>query len=110
MIDWNRVTELRDEIGAEDFADVAEIFLEEVDEEIAKIGQPDYDGDLAADFHFLKGGALNLGFADFATLCGNAEADSRNDTFDTERIAGIVSCYHASRQLFQDGAMADPSA
>ncbi len=27
MIDWTRVEELRDEIGPEDFAEVAELFL-----------------------------------------------------------------------------------
>ena len=34
MIDWTRVSELRDEIGAEDFGDVVEIFLEEVEAEV----------------------------------------------------------------------------
>jgi hypothetical protein len=30
MIDWDRVQELRDEIGAEAFGEVVELFLEEV--------------------------------------------------------------------------------
>ena len=34
MIDWTRVSELRDEVGAEDFDEVVELFLEEVDEAI----------------------------------------------------------------------------
>ena len=29
MIDWARVSELRDEVGAEDFDEVVELFLEE---------------------------------------------------------------------------------
>ena len=32
MIDWDRVQELREEVGAEEFAEVIELFLEEVDE------------------------------------------------------------------------------
>ena len=32
MISWERVNELRDEVGQEDFLEVVEIFLEEVDE------------------------------------------------------------------------------
>ena len=34
MIDWASVSELRDEVGAEDFDEVVELFLEEVDEAI----------------------------------------------------------------------------
>ena len=34
MIDWSRVNELRDEVGAEDFEEVVELFLEEVEEVI----------------------------------------------------------------------------
>ena len=30
MIDWPRVKELKDEIGAEDFGEVVDLFLEEV--------------------------------------------------------------------------------
>ena len=33
MIDWNRVAALREEVGAEDFDEVVELFLQEVDEE-----------------------------------------------------------------------------
>ena len=38
MIDWPRVTELREEVGAEDFEEVVEIFLEEVEERIETYG------------------------------------------------------------------------
>ena len=37
MIDWARVSELRHEVGAEDFDEVVELFLEEVDEAIAAL-------------------------------------------------------------------------
>ena len=37
MIDWARVSELRDEVGAEDFDEVVELFLEEVEEAIAAL-------------------------------------------------------------------------
>ena len=32
MIDWGRVAELRDEVGAENFSEVVCLFLEEADE------------------------------------------------------------------------------
>ena len=34
MIDWSRVEELRDKIGAEDFDEVVELFLSEVEDRI----------------------------------------------------------------------------
>ena len=39
MIDWTKVTELREEIGDEDFQEVVELFLEEVDGAGEPIGQ-----------------------------------------------------------------------
>ena len=37
MIDWTRVDELRNEVGNDDFLEVAELFLEEVDEVISRL-------------------------------------------------------------------------
>ena len=37
MIDWACVSELRDEVGVEDFDEVVELFLEEVDEAIVAL-------------------------------------------------------------------------
>lgn len=31
MINWDRVAELREEVGVDDFAEIIELFLEEVD-------------------------------------------------------------------------------
>ena len=38
MIDWTRVEELRNEIGPEDFAEVAELFLMEVEDTLSRLG------------------------------------------------------------------------
>jgi len=73
MIDWARVAQLREEIGAEDFSEVIEIFLEEVESEIAPLRQTCTPSQLEAVLHFLKGSALNLGFATFAELCADGE-------------------------------------
>ena len=37
MIDWERVRELRSEIGADDFAEVVEMFLSEADEAVTRL-------------------------------------------------------------------------
>ena len=73
MIDWQRVHELQDEVGLEDFHEVVDLFLEEVEEVVERLkGTPD-PASYEADFHFLKGSALNLGFQAFATICADNE-------------------------------------
>ena len=37
MIDWTRVKELQDEIGADDFAEVVQLFLEETDAVVERL-------------------------------------------------------------------------
>ena len=39
MIDWPRVKELREEVGAEGFGEVVDLFIEEVEEVISKLGE-----------------------------------------------------------------------
>ena len=73
MIDWARVRELRDEIGADDFDEVVALFLEEADEVMTRISPALGAKSMEADLHFLKGAALNLGFAQFAGLCQDGE-------------------------------------
>lgn len=77
MIDRVRLTELKDEIGEEDFGEVAEIFLEEMNETLSALcANPAAIS--AAAFHGLRGSASNLGFTAFATACSNAEIACRN--------------------------------
>ncbi len=73
MIDWARLTELKDEIGEEDFLEVAEIFVEELSEVMERL-EADPSAATQSDFHFLRGSAANLGFAGFAEACAQAEA------------------------------------
>ena len=73
MIDWDRVRELRSEIGPEDFDEVVSLFLEEAGEAIARLSVGNGAKALAADLHFLKGAALNLGYASLSGLCQDGE-------------------------------------
>jgi len=100
MIDWHRVIELRDEVGAEDFPEVVELFLEEVDEVIARLKTAANADTVEADLHFLKGSALNLGFSAFGEACSRGErmaADGRGADVD---VGGVVACYEASLSEF----------
>lgn len=102
MIDWPRVTELRDEVGAEDFEEVVEIFLEEVEEVISKLKDSDR-GQLEHDLHFLKGSALNLGFREFSALCLDGERKSSRGEAESVDVHAIVANFQASKSTFLTG-------
>ncbi|SHL10790.1 Hpt domain-containing protein [Roseovarius marisflavi] len=103
MIDWYRVQELRDEIGAEAFGEVVELFLEEVDDEIDKLRALSDRSNLESQLHFLKGSALNLGFAAFSDLCHKGEMASAAGQQDTVDTTEVLTCYDASKSAFLSG-------
>lgn len=102
MIDWNRVTELRQEIGAEDFAEVVALFLEEADEVIGRLALICGAKPLENALHFLKGSALNLGFTDLAELCQDGErlASAGDSAVD---VVTVATCYATSKTTFEIG-------
>ena len=100
MIDWERVQQLRGEVGADDFDEVVELFLEEVDEIVDRLRTCATPEDLESDLHFLKGSALNLGFADFSGLCQVGEEMSANGQAGDVDLVSILNCYDASRAMF----------
>ena len=100
MIDWARVDELRDEVGAEDFDEVVELFLEEVDEMIVRLIHTPDPATYEEDLHFLKGSALNLGFSDFSNLCAIGERSAAAGASNTIDIQAVIGSYHASRAEF----------
>lgn len=102
MIDWNRVDELRDEIGKEDFDEVVEIFLEEVEEVIAVIRGGVASDQIETHLHFLKGSALNLGFSDFSARCQSGETAAAQGQFDQIDLPAVVTCYEQSKTAFLD--------
>jgi HPt (histidine-containing phosphotransfer) domain-containing protein len=97
MIDWKRVEELRDEIGADALAEVADMFLDEAEQAVRAL-QAELSPDRIEDqLHFLKGSALNLGLSDLAAICHDGErqaAAGQAAQIDTSRVAAV---YQASR-------------
>ena len=102
MIDWGRVRDLRSEIGADDFAEVVAMFLDEADEVIARITAENGAKALESDLHFLKGAALNLGFDALAAICqdGERRAAGGDVCFDLDQVRRV---YFASRSGFDAG-------
>lgn len=100
MIDWDRVAALREEVGPEDFDEVVELFLQEVDEEIETLSGASEQDQLAEKLHFLKGSALSLGFRDFSTLCQTGESALSKDPTAQVDLQGLQDSYQTSRSAF----------
>ncbi|SDE39257.1 Hpt domain-containing protein [Salipiger thiooxidans] len=101
MIDWSRVAELRDEIGAEDFQEVVDLFLDEVAGALAELQEAAEDpGELEARLHFLKGSALNLGFAALSELCHHGETAARRGATGGISLDRVADVYERSRAEF----------
>ena len=102
MIDWSRVEELVDEIGAEDFAEVVELFLLEVEGAIAALAEAGGDAVVVEEqMHFLKGAALNLGFEMLAQTCLKGEKAAASGRPDVVGIDEVRRIYAASRSQFE---------
>ncbi|MGX0875647.1 HPt (histidine-containing phosphotransfer) domain-containing protein [Roseovarius sp. MBR-154] len=107
MIDWNRVRNLRDEIGTDAFEEVVALFIEEVETEIEKLRAPDETLDIEAQLHFLKGSALNLGFGDFSDLCHRGEGTAGTGRAADVNLEEILDCFDRSKTAFLAGLTAE---
>ena len=100
MIDWSRVAELRDEVGADDFGEVVDLFLDEVEEVLARLGGDRDATRFEDDFHFLKGSALSLGFRAFSNLCRDGERLTAEGRAQDVDVTEILAVYEASKAEF----------
>ncbi|KEO54505.1 Hpt domain-containing protein [Thioclava pacifica] len=98
MIDWERVRELRGEIGADGFAEVVELFLDEVEAVVMTLGSR--PARLEEDLHFLKGSAWNIGFRDFGGMCQQGERLAAAGDGGRVDVAAILDCYGESKAVF----------
>lgn len=103
MINWSRVSELREEIGAEDFDDVVDLFLDEVETEIEVLRVGCDPSTLESRLHFLKGSALNLGFHDFSALCQKGETDAAQGALVRFDMSATIAKFEESRTVFLAG-------
>lgn len=103
MIDWERVSDLRSEIGDDGFAEVVEIFLEETDDVIGRLSKALSLVQIGKDMHFLKGSALNLGFSSLANLCQDGERRAGLGDAGSIDLGVIIRCYHDSKSAFVMG-------
>lgn len=100
MIDWTRVQELKEEIGEEDFGEVAEMFMGEVEEVIARLKSAPDPTRYEADLHFIKSSALNLGFRDLSALCQAGERRAAAGGATGIDLTPVFTTYEASKAAF----------
>ncbi|MCB1357092.1 MAG: Hpt domain-containing protein [Maritimibacter sp.] len=103
MIDWNRVSELKDEIGEEDFSEVAEMFIAEVEEVIDRLKAAPVPARYEEDLHFIKSSALNLGFSELSALCQQGERQAAAGDAEGVDLAPVFASYAASKDAFLAG-------
>jgi len=99
MVDWQRIEALKSEIGPDDFNEVLEMFVSELDEVLGQLGE-DVDQMVPAEtFHFLKSGALNIGFAEFAGLCQRGEKSALNGSAVVS-ASDLIETYTRSKAAY----------
>lgn len=105
MIDWKRVAELREEIGADGFVEVADMFLDEAEGAVQALVAGLPPDEVEGQLHFLKGSALNLGLCDLAVICQEGERKAAaGQEVDMGQVAAI---WQASRASLLGGLSAD---
>ena len=101
MINWDQVKELESEIGPEDFGDIVEVFIEEVDEAIAALEGASLEGEeLASAMHFLKGSSANLGFVELAAYCSDGETKAKEGASAEVDLTKVIALYDVSKSKF----------
>jgi len=103
MIDWRRIADLRAEIGADDFSEVVDMFIDEVECEIATLRGGCCADTLEARLHYLKGSALNLGFTSFAEFCQRGESAAAAGQAGKIDLPGTIDSFDASKVEFISG-------
>jgi HPt (histidine-containing phosphotransfer) domain-containing protein len=100
-MDWTRLDELRAEVGAEALGEVLALFLEETDDMALRLAAGGDAATLADDLHFMKGAALNLGFASLVETCRTAETALRADGPDAVDVDAILDSYARAKAELQ---------
>jgi HPt (histidine-containing phosphotransfer) domain-containing protein len=107
MIDWKRVDELKEEIGPEGFAEVADMFLDEAEGAVKALLRGIPAEEVEAQLHFLKGSALNLGLSELAAICQDGERRAAAGEGALVDVSLVASVWRASRAGLLGGLAAN---
>lgn len=99
MIDWERVLEMRGDVGDAEFRPILELFLDEIETVVFRLPGNDR-AQTVADFHFLTGCARSLGFRRFSQVCEGLEALAERQALPQGYIDDALTVYADSKRLF----------
>lgn len=99
MIDTTRLDQLADEIGRESLAEIVDVFMSEMDETVEKLPEVDSAQAYAAQLHFLKGSALNLGLTAIAVACDEERGAIMTGAERSQNVTQIKALYEKSRAM-----------
>ncbi len=101
MVNWDRISELRQEVGEDDLTEVLALFCEEVEEVLAVLPSAE-QSTLKGHLHFLKGSAANIGLDAVCTLCREAEDELTADPQAPVQVEFIRETYNTARAELAD--------
>ena len=101
MIDWNRVSELRSEVGEDDFDEVLVMFFDELADVLENLGTGGVEA-IKRDLHMLKGSAINIGLADVSTLCRDCEMALAANPDNAIDLNAIRTAFVVSKKMIED--------
>ena len=99
MIDWEQLMELLESFGAEEFEELVESFWAELDEAITALAELNLQdaGAIAAQMHFIKGAAANMGLSDVVNCVSAQEQAANAGHLDQIDIAKAAQVYAQSK-------------
>ncbi|NOX74288.1 MAG: Hpt domain-containing protein [Alphaproteobacteria bacterium] len=103
MINWDRVKELEEDIGIEEFGEVIDLFLDEVETVITPMRAGVQRPNIENDMHFLKGSALTIGFRQLGQICSDSEKLVASGRVSEVQISEILATFDASKAAFLAG-------
>lgn len=101
MIDWTRIDDLKEELGEEDFEEVFEIFLDEVQESVDSLDADPSGAALEAILHSVKGNAVTVGFSKLAELAGAGEIEAGQGS--QVNLSEITLAHTQSKDAYASG-------
>jgi HPt (histidine-containing phosphotransfer) domain-containing protein len=110
MIDWGQVKSLQNDVGHDEFDEIVELFLEEVESIVEKLRKSPNISELENDMHSLKGSALNLGFKAFSQMCLSGEKMAAAGKADLVDLTAIVACFDLSKAKFMSNVSTELQA
>ena len=97
MIDWGRIAELENDLGAEEIPALVSVCLEEVSEALENLVSP-----TEAELHFIKGTAATLGLVDLAQIASEGESALKHNPASAIKVEQLKTAFELEkRELHQ---------